>query len=130
MATWSHPAPGTAKSKSGKSATVLLSRTSTGRQDFSNLKNNYSLSGKCSVISKQGLMLQRTTNNEQLTNSDRPQLRPYLAATPDDRDPRFVVLWDKLGLSPEPLRVNIAEFCWLQQFDGRRTLRDVQAEAD
>jgi MEMO1 family protein len=64
-----------------------------------------------------------------MSHSERPQLRPYLAAAQDDGDPRFVVLWDKLALAPEPLRLSITEFFWLQQFDGRRTLREVQAEA-
>jgi AmmeMemoRadiSam system protein B len=47
----------------------------------------------------------------------------------DERDPDFVLLWDKIGLAEEPMRVRVEEFLWLQQFDGRRTLRDVQADA-
>jgi AmmeMemoRadiSam system protein B len=61
--------------------------------------------------------------------SDRPRLRPHLAAAQDRRDARFVYLWDKLGLSEQPQRFTHCEFTWLQLFDGQRTLRDVQLEA-
>lgn len=59
----------------------------------------------------------------------RPRLRPYLAAAQDHRDPRFVVIWDRLGLTEESRRVTVQEFEWVQLFDGRRTLRDIQREA-
>jgi AmmeMemoRadiSam system protein B len=59
---------------------------------------------------------------------ERPQLRPYLAVAEDD-DPRYVNVWDRLRLNPEPQRLTRLEFLWLQLFDGERTLRDVQAEA-
>jgi AmmeMemoRadiSam system protein B len=61
--------------------------------------------------------------------SERPQLRPCLAAAEDDQDPRYVYVWDRLRVSPEPQRLTRVEFRWLQLFDGRHTLRDVQAEA-
>jgi AmmeMemoRadiSam system protein B len=64
-----------------------------------------------------------------MPQSECPQLRPFLAAMRDERDPDFIILWDKLGLAEEPVRLRIEEFFWLQQFDGRRTLRDVQADA-
>jgi AmmeMemoRadiSam system protein B len=60
---------------------------------------------------------------------ERPQLRPYLAAAEDDDDPRYVYVWDRLRVSPEPQRISRVEFLWLQLFDGERTLRDVQAES-
>jgi AmmeMemoRadiSam system protein B len=60
---------------------------------------------------------------------ERPQLRPYLAAAEDDDDPRYVYVWDRLRVSPEPQRLTRLEFFWLQLFDGARTLRDVQAES-
>src|SRR5262245_29355243 len=60
---------------------------------------------------------------------DRPQLRPYLAAAQDQRDPNHVHIWDRLGLGKRPVRVTLMEFLALQMFDGRRTLRDIQAEA-
>jgi AmmeMemoRadiSam system protein B len=59
---------------------------------------------------------------------ERPRLRPYLAAAQDERDPFIIHLWDRLRLGKEPLRVTLLEFMALQMFDGRRTLRDVQAE--
>jgi AmmeMemoRadiSam system protein B len=58
-----------------------------------------------------------------------PQLRPYLAAAQDDKDPRYMIVWDRLGLGGGPQRLTVLEFFWLQLFDGQRTLRDVQAEA-
>jgi AmmeMemoRadiSam system protein B len=61
--------------------------------------------------------------------SERPQLRPYLAAAEDEEDARYVYVWDRLRVSPEPQRLTRLEFLWLNLFDGRRTLRDVQAEA-
>jgi AmmeMemoRadiSam system protein B len=61
--------------------------------------------------------------------SERPQLRPYLGAAEDDDDARYVYVWDRLRLSPEPQRLTRREFTWLQMFDGERTLRDIQAEA-
>jgi AmmeMemoRadiSam system protein B len=60
---------------------------------------------------------------------ERPQLRPYLAAAEDDDDPRFVYVWDRLRVAPEPQRLTRLEFLWLDLLDGKRTLRDVQAEA-
>jgi AmmeMemoRadiSam system protein B len=64
-----------------------------------------------------------------MLTSERPQLRPFLAAAQDSSDPRYVFLWDRIGLAAGPQRVTLQEFVWLQLFDGRRTLRDVQAEA-
>jgi AmmeMemoRadiSam system protein B len=64
-----------------------------------------------------------------MPQSECPCLRPFLAAMRDERDPNFFILWDKIGLADEPLRVRVDEFNWLQQFDGSRTLRDVQADA-
>jgi len=60
---------------------------------------------------------------------EQPCLRPGLAAAVDTGDPRFVVLWDQLRLSRQPQRLSILEFAWLQLFDGRHSLRDVQAAA-
>jgi AmmeMemoRadiSam system protein B len=60
---------------------------------------------------------------------ERPQLRRFVAATQDEQDPDAVLLHDRLGLADRPQRVSLAEFLWLQLFDGQRTLRDIQAEA-
>src|SRR5262245_8332139 len=58
-----------------------------------------------------------------------PQLRPHLAAAPEDRAGRHLVIWDQLRLSQGTLRLTALEFAWVQLFDGTRTLRDVQTEA-
>src|SRR5436305_1157196 len=60
---------------------------------------------------------------------ERPQLRPYLVAAPEDHEGRHFVVWDQLHLSDRRLRVTARELEWLQMFDGRQTLRDVQDQA-
>src|SRR5438128_1273491 len=60
---------------------------------------------------------------------DCPCLRPGLALVQDHTDPRFVVLCDRLRLSGRPQRLTLRELAWLQFFDGRRNLRDIQIEA-
>jgi AmmeMemoRadiSam system protein B len=59
---------------------------------------------------------------------DCPRLRAGLAYALDRSDTGFVFLWDQLRLSQEPLRLTVVEFMCVQMFDGRRTLRDLQAE--
>jgi AmmeMemoRadiSam system protein B len=59
---------------------------------------------------------------------ERPQLRPYLAAEPEDKLGRRFVVYDRLRLSERAVRVTVVELEWLQLFDGKRSLRDVQAE--
>lgn len=61
--------------------------------------------------------------------ADRPALRPFLAAAQDGNDPRYVFVWDRLGLGRSTVRMTLAEFTWVQLLDGRRTLDDIQAEA-
>src|SRR5204862_8311832 len=39
------------------------------------------------------------------------------------------VVWDQLRLTDRQLRLTGLELSWLQLFDGRRTLRDIQTEA-
>jgi AmmeMemoRadiSam system protein B len=60
---------------------------------------------------------------------ERPQLHPHVACHRDPRDPHTIYLVDRCGLGDGPLPVSLLEFCWLQLFDGRRTLRDIQTEA-
>src|SRR5262245_13430372 len=60
---------------------------------------------------------------------DRPRLRPGLAAAHDEGNPNAIILWDRLRLSQQALRLPPREFSWLQMLDGRRTLREIQAEA-
>lgn len=64
-----------------------------------------------------------------MSHLERPQLRPYLEAARDPNDPRFVFLWDRLGLSDGPRRLSLHEFAWIQMFDGKRTLREIQFAA-
>ena len=58
---------------------------------------------------------------------ERPQLRPHLAAAPEGRG--GYVIWDQLRLADRRLRVTTLEMKLLSLFDGRRTLRDIQAES-
>jgi AmmeMemoRadiSam system protein B len=58
---------------------------------------------------------------------ERPQLRPCLAVVPQDDHGLSFVLWDQLHLSDRPVRVTAQELQWLRLFDGRHTLRDLQA---
>jgi AmmeMemoRadiSam system protein B len=61
--------------------------------------------------------------------ADSPSLRPFLAAARDRNDPRYVLVWDRLGLAGAVVRMTLDEFRWVQLLDGRRSLRDIQAEA-
>jgi AmmeMemoRadiSam system protein B len=60
---------------------------------------------------------------------ERPQLRPYLTASPEDGGGQSYVLWDQLRVSDLTLRVTALELEWLHLFDGKRTLHDIQADA-
>jgi len=64
-----------------------------------------------------------------MPGQDCPRLRSGLAAVVDKSDPRFVIVWDQLRIATEPQRLSALEFMWLRFFDGKRTLRDIQAEA-
>lgn len=60
---------------------------------------------------------------------ERPQLRPHLAAGPAAGPTRHFLLWDQLRLSESVLRLTAHELQWVQLFDGRRTLSDIQMVA-
>lgn len=60
---------------------------------------------------------------------DRPRLRPHLAVAPDRQDPRYVFIWDQLGLGSGPRRVTVQEYSWVRLFNGERSVRDIQLEA-
>jgi AmmeMemoRadiSam system protein B len=64
-----------------------------------------------------------------MPTSERPRLRPGLAAARDETDPRYVLVWDKLRLSSRIQRLSLLEFAWIQMFNGEHTLQDIQAEA-
>src|SRR5262245_40661787 len=59
---------------------------------------------------------------------DRPRLRPYLAAAPEDAAGRYFILHDRLRLSDTLIRLNPLQLEVIQLFDGSRTLREVQNE--
>src|SRR5262249_41000685 len=46
-----------------------------------------------------------------------------------EHEPEHVYVRDRRGFSGAPCRVTMQEYFWLRLFDGRRTLRDIQAEA-
>lgn len=64
-----------------------------------------------------------------MSSLERPRLRPYLSAAQDQRDPRYVFIHDRLRLADGPRRVTLQEFGWVQMFDGRRSVFDIQSEA-
>jgi AmmeMemoRadiSam system protein B len=71
-----------------------------------------------------------TANGDGPSSSlERPRLRPGLVPLVDENDPRHVVVFDRLHLSPLPRRITLIELTWMQLFDGTRTLRDIQMEA-
>src|ERR1700722_20297316 len=59
----------------------------------------------------------------------KPQLRPHLAASPEDADRRRYIVHDLLRLNGAALRLSALEVQWLQLFDGEHTLREIQTEA-
>jgi MEMO1 family protein len=60
--------------------------------------------------------------------SERPLLRRYLTAVEDEDDPKYILVSDRLRISPGILRLPRHEFLWLRMCDGEHTLRDIQAE--
>jgi AmmeMemoRadiSam system protein B len=57
-----------------------------------------------------------------------PCLRPGLAVARDGGDPRYFVIWDQRRLGGRFQRLSAEELFCVQLLDGRRTLRDIQAE--
>jgi AmmeMemoRadiSam system protein B len=60
-----------------------------------------------------------------MSQSERPQLRPYLEAARDLDDPGSFIIWDRLRLTTQPLRVSTVEFDWLRQFDGQADVKAI-----
>jgi AmmeMemoRadiSam system protein B len=58
--------------------------------------------------------------------TERPKLRPGLAAARDAEEPSRFVLWDRNRLTHTPVRLTECELDWAQLFDGRTELREVQ----
>jgi AmmeMemoRadiSam system protein B len=63
-----------------------------------------------------------------MTVLDRPRLRRGLAAARDGDDERFIYLIDQMRIANRPHRLTWFQFVSVQLFDGRRTLRDIQAD--
>ena len=59
----------------------------------------------------------------------KPQLRPHLAASPEDAGRRSYIVHDLLRLNGASLRLTALQVQWLQLFDGEHTLREIQTEA-
>ena len=55
-----------------------------------------------------------------------PKLRGLLAASPNETNQSYVI-WDQLRLTNAEILITPAELECLKLFDGRRTLRDIQA---
>jgi AmmeMemoRadiSam system protein B len=64
-----------------------------------------------------------------MTAAERPQLRPFVEPVHEHKNPEYVYLVDRLGLTPAPQRLTVDEYYWLRLFDGQRSLGDIQAEA-
>jgi len=60
---------------------------------------------------------------------ERPQIRPYVVAGPENQERSHYLVWDQLRLSDHVVKVTELELEWIQLFDGERSLRDIQAEA-
>lgn len=60
---------------------------------------------------------------------ERPRLRPEIGVARDGNDARFLILWDRSRVSRHYHRLTVLEHFWVGLFDGRRTLRDIQAES-
>ena len=69
--------------------------------------------------------------SEQLHSAaaDYPRLRTGVGILPDRSDSRYIYLWDQLRLGSRPERLNVLELICVQLFDGKHSLREVQAEA-
>jgi MEMO1 family protein len=59
----------------------------------------------------------------------KPQLRPHLAASPEDAERRRYVVHDLLRVSDSVLHLSAAELQWLPLFDGQHTLSEIQTKA-
>lgn len=60
---------------------------------------------------------------------ERPRLHPFLRCEQDPTDARFVIVFDRIGLSSAQLRMPRPLTQLLPLFDGRRTLLEIQTEA-
>ncbi|MCS7159687.1 MAG: AmmeMemoRadiSam system protein B [Gemmatales bacterium] len=59
---------------------------------------------------------------------DKPRLRPSVSAVPDERDSRFIWLFDRAQLSDRAVRVPVELIPVIEMLDGQHTLRDIQLQ--
>jgi len=64
-----------------------------------------------------------------MSANHRPCLRAGIERVSDPRRSPFGYLVDGLRQCPDPVRLALDEFGWLEWFDGVRTLREIQAKA-
>src|SRR5437879_6396391 len=60
---------------------------------------------------------------------DKRRLRSYLAAGPDETDPEYMFVHDRLGICAGPRRFSRLAFVCLQFFNGEHNLPAVQEQA-
>jgi AmmeMemoRadiSam system protein B len=60
--------------------------------------------------------------------AEHPRLQPFFAVARDGTSPGHFVVWDRLGVSAGPQRLDPLEFRCLELLDGTHSLRDIQAE--
>ena len=59
----------------------------------------------------------------------KPQLRSYLAASPEDADRRRYIVHDLLRVSDSVLQLSDVQLRWLPLFDGQNSLHDIRLKA-
>lgn len=64
-----------------------------------------------------------------MPTSDRPQIRPGLAAAPANRDGDTFLLWDEIRISDAQLRLSAFELKCIHFCDGTRTINDLRSLA-
>ncbi len=59
---------------------------------------------------------------------ERPQLRPHLAAEPENHERSSFLVWDQLRLSDRVVKVTAIELRWMQLFNGEHSLLDIHGK--
>jgi AmmeMemoRadiSam system protein B len=69
------------------------------------------------------------SGEEAMSATENPRLRPFLRCARDGSRPGHFILWDHLGLSSAPQRLDPLELCCLELLDGTHSLQDIQVAA-